>query len=316
VSFKPEGAFFDSEDGTESLSAKINDIKVTQCIQDAVRACNFMVTIANPQAEDCPLIAVSPEFESMTGFHTSEIIGANCRFLNHNCDMDPGDLMQLRRCSETGAPFTAVIPNRKKSGELFLNLLDLRGLTVGRNPDTGQDLWFLIGVQADVTNVSDGEIDRGHWPELQIVANAIRSNIALELSKMALTGAAESMEELPPLVPEDSPKAKSSEWHLLKEPVWSFDATHTKNSSSQASSNGKQHGSDTLTGGHSNSSKAPVEFSSTKDGANPEATKRPSVRFQEQANISSSICLAGGVVLGVAAIAISMRKFKGAGQPW
>lgn len=29
--------------------------------------CRFCVTVANPQGEDCPLIAVSKEFETMTG---------------------------------------------------------------------------------------------------------------------------------------------------------------------------------------------------------------------------------------------------------
>lgn len=42
------------------------------------------------------------------------------------------DLVHLREASVSGAPFTAILPNRKRSGELFLNLLDVRGLTVAR----------------------------------------------------------------------------------------------------------------------------------------------------------------------------------------
>merc|ERR1712146_87181 len=99
-----------------------------------------------------------------------------CRFLNQGCDMSPSDLVQIRRVSQTGEPFTAILPNRKKSGELFLNLLDLRGLSVARNPETGEDLWFLIGVQADVTDVEDGEVPVDNWNEMQAVADAIRSN--------------------------------------------------------------------------------------------------------------------------------------------
>ena len=51
--------------------------------------CKFCVTVANPQSEDSPLIAVSEEFETMTGFSRHEILGVNCRFLNQGVDMNP-----------------------------------------------------------------------------------------------------------------------------------------------------------------------------------------------------------------------------------
>lgn len=53
--------------------------------------CKFCVTVANPQSEDSPLIAVSEEFETMTGFSRHEILGVNCRFLNQGVDMNPQD---------------------------------------------------------------------------------------------------------------------------------------------------------------------------------------------------------------------------------
>merc|ERR1719146_546115 len=99
--------------------------------------------------------------------------------------MNPIDLMNLRRCSKTGEPFTAILENRKKNGDLFLNLLDLRGLTVATNPETGEPLWFLVGVQADVTDVADSDMPGDHWNELQKVAEAIRSTISQPLAKMA-----------------------------------------------------------------------------------------------------------------------------------
>lgn len=200
------------------VSAKVNNILVKQSIRDAVKACNFMVTIADPRDNDCPLIAVSKEFTDLTGFESSDIIGINCRFLNHGCDMNPIDLMNLRRCSKTGEPFTAILENRKKNGDLFLNLLDLRGLTVATNPETGEPLWFLVGVQADVTDVADGEIPEDHWSELQAVSNAIRSSIASEIAKMAVDAASAG----PHLDSRNSPKAslKTEEWNLLTTPVW------------------------------------------------------------------------------------------------
>ena len=60
-------------------------------ISDTLEECKFCVTVANPQSEDSPLIAVSEEFETMTGFSRHEILGVNCRFLNQGVDMNPQD---------------------------------------------------------------------------------------------------------------------------------------------------------------------------------------------------------------------------------
>ncbi|CAK0839728.1 unnamed protein product [Prorocentrum cordatum] len=131
-----------------------------EALREAVSAacveCSFCVTVADPRLPDFPLIAVSRGFEAMTGFRSEEILGVNCRFLSCDCGLDLATVAGLRRACSTGQPFTGVITNRKKSGELFLNLLDLRGLTVGRT-HTGEDLWYLVGIQADVSHLPEAE---------------------------------------------------------------------------------------------------------------------------------------------------------------
>jgi len=198
------------------VSVVVNEVMVKQAIRAVVRDCRFCVSIANPKGHDYPLIAVSEEFESMTGYQRNEILGVNCRFLNQGCDMDPADLMGLRMASETGAPYTSLLPNRKKSGELFLNLLDLRGLTVAEHSGTGEDMWFLIGIQADVTDICEGEITDEQIAELQVLADGIRVGIMKELSEMAFSGISNSTSELPEL---DTMVSKSS-WRLLEQPRW------------------------------------------------------------------------------------------------
>jgi len=198
------------------VSVVVSEVLVKQAIRAAVKSCKFCVTIANPRGFDFPLIAVSEEFETMTGFKRSEILGVNCRFLNQGCDMNPAELMDLRIASETGAPFTSLLPNRKKTGELFLNLLDLRGLTVAKHSRTGEDLWFLIGIQADVTELAEEEVPTDHLSELQVLADGIRSGIMKELSAMACAGASQTSGDLP-----DADELKpASAWQLLDEPVW------------------------------------------------------------------------------------------------
>jgi len=79
--------------------------------------------------------------------------------------------------------------NRKKSGELFLNLIDLRGLVVAQDVQTGVDLWFVVGIQADVTHMAQDEIPTDHLDSLKDVASTIRAKITEELSTFALSGA-------------------------------------------------------------------------------------------------------------------------------
>ncbi|CAK0791601.1 unnamed protein product, partial [Prorocentrum cordatum] len=166
--------------------ALVDDANIERAIVAAVKDCRFCVSIGDPRSEDCPLIAVSDEFEAMTGYSREEILGRNCRILNRDCQLGDCDLRGLRRACETGAPFTKVLLNRRKSGDLFLNLLDLRGLTVARKPG-GQDLWFLVGIQADVTRHSMSCLE-GTVADLHKVATSIREQLKDRLSEIAVAG--------------------------------------------------------------------------------------------------------------------------------
>jgi len=196
---------------TGSIDMLVREALVKKGIKDATELCSFCVTIADPRAQDCPLIAVSQEFERMTGFTRSEALGLNCRFLNEGCDVEPSDLMNLRLSSRTGAPYTAVLKNRKKSGEFFLNLLDLRGLTVAKNAESGEDLWFLVGIQADVTDLAQDEVPESHLPRMQCVADHIRTALSRELSQFAFAGAAEIKVVT---------SKESDSYMLLQQPQW------------------------------------------------------------------------------------------------
>lgn len=165
----------------------------TSAIQEVVKSvaleCKFCVSVGDPRRDDCPLIAISDEFETMTGYSRQELIGNSCRLLNANCGLSAEYLSGLRASCSTGEPFTKVLLNRKKSGELFLNLVDLRGLVVATDPRTSEELWFLIGIQADVTPMDDEDIPEDHLPSFQKVVNNIRSKIVEELSTLALSSA-------------------------------------------------------------------------------------------------------------------------------
>jgi len=165
----------------------INVADIDEAVQAAIRDCHFSVSIADPRANDCPLVAVSDQFEQLTGYSREEIIGKNCRFLNQNCPLGESDLRALREACLTGSPFCKIIVNRRKSGDLFLNFLDLRGVTIARNVNTREELWFLVGIQADVTDVEE-LLPKDHLKKIQEVTSSIRAGIADQLSLMALAG--------------------------------------------------------------------------------------------------------------------------------
>lgn len=214
------------EDIDGRVSMVVNEAIVKKAIKSVVADCDFCVTIADPQSKDVHLIAVSEAFEAMTGYCRREILGVNCRFLNQSCPISPVDVMALRLASESGAPYTALLPNRKKSGEMFINLLDLRGLTVAQDTETGKALWYLIGIQADVTGMATDGIPEDHFSALQEVAWKIREGLKRELSTLAQSSA-ESFESETPLNSPSSDRSISldsaglpSNFRILQEPIW------------------------------------------------------------------------------------------------
>jgi len=205
------------------VSDVVNNALVRRAIRTVVAECQFCVTVADPKGHDIPLIAVSEMFESMTGFKRSEILGVNCRFLNQGCPISPKDLMALRAASENGSPFTALLPNRKKSGEIFINLLDLRGLIIAQHTETNEALWYLVGIQADVTGLAESNIPEDHLAELQRVATMIRGKLRKELSLLAADGAERCERQLTSSSCSshhaDAPGGLAS-WRLLDVPTW------------------------------------------------------------------------------------------------
>mmetsp|Transcript_6519 Transcript_6519/g.15935 ORF Transcript_6519/g.15935 Transcript_6519/m.15935 type:complete len:375 (-) Transcript_6519:181-1305(-) len=201
-------------------SRVLDECSIKEVIEAVVAGGQFCVSIADPRAADVPLIAVSDQFEYMTGYGRDEVLGKNCRFLNMGCDIDFLDLVNLRLASKTGASYTGVLPNRRKSGELFLNLLDLRGLTVATNPATGEDLWFLVGIQADVTNLQSIDGCSSLLHEMHKVANGIRAQLDKELSALAVS-AALVRESDQIISAEDMAMERCvSGWCLLTTPSW------------------------------------------------------------------------------------------------
>jgi PAS domain S-box-containing protein len=95
------------------------------------------VVISDPSLPDNPVIFVSDEFETQTGYSPGEVLGRNCRFLQGR-DTDPDAVAQIRRAIESGSPITVDLLNYKKDGTSFWNRLRIRPLLA----EDGSVLYF------------------------------------------------------------------------------------------------------------------------------------------------------------------------------
>ena len=80
------------------------------------------ITIADNSLEDCPLIYVNQEFENITEYSASQVIGTNCRFLQgQKTDQDP--ISKIRDAIAENTSTEVMLKNYKASGEAFNNFL-------------------------------------------------------------------------------------------------------------------------------------------------------------------------------------------------
>eukprot|EP00931_Biecheleriopsis_adriatica_P004299 TRINITY_DN105995_c0_g1_i1.p1 TRINITY_DN105995_c0_g1~~TRINITY_DN105995_c0_g1_i1.p1 ORF type:complete len:435 (-),score=72.01 TRINITY_DN105995_c0_g1_i1:72-1376(-) len=126
------------------------------------------ITLAQPQAFDCPLIGVSKGFENLTGFKKEEVLGRNCRFLNRGCTICPKERVRLREALRAGKQYDGILQNRRRNGETFLNLLNLRTLRVGST-------FYSLGIQMEVTGRDPDPARQFVLQELEAIVETIYS---------------------------------------------------------------------------------------------------------------------------------------------
>ena len=126
----------------------------------------WSLTLADPAQPDCPLIAASSGFETLTGYNRDEILGKNCRFLQPpDAFIATEDRQQIHRvCRNDATPesFVVTLMNRRsprRGLEDFLNLVVLLKIVI-------RGKIRICGMQTDLTE-SD---DRTHCTEAEVVA--------------------------------------------------------------------------------------------------------------------------------------------------
>jgi PAS domain S-box-containing protein len=103
------------------------------------------IVIADAQASDMPIIDCNPAFEVISGYRRAEVVGRNCRFLQHE-DAEAESLTAIRKAVADRVHTTVIIKNYRKNGTMFWNELSI-------SPVFGEsgELTHFIGIQNDVT---------------------------------------------------------------------------------------------------------------------------------------------------------------------
>ncbi|SDG37614.1 PAS domain S-box-containing protein/diguanylate cyclase (GGDEF) domain-containing protein [Pseudomonas benzenivorans] len=118
------------------------DIRIrTRAVEASVNA----IIITDNEQADQPIIYVNPAFERITGYHSEEVIGLNCRFLQGSKRDQPA-LEHIRRALHNQEEGSAVLRNYRKDGSEFWN--DLRVAPVVN--DRGKVSHF-VGILHDIT---------------------------------------------------------------------------------------------------------------------------------------------------------------------
>jgi hypothetical protein len=153
------------------LSMELQSAVDTFNIQE-VSALDFSVTLADPTVKDCPLVACSIGFTTLTGYTVEEIVGRNCRFMLNGVPdefVDDEVRMMCRSFCQSAkhgkeyAGCSEVLPrgvskcwyalpqgelvciqvNAHKSGELFRNMFYLKQVELN-------DASYILALQAGI----------------------------------------------------------------------------------------------------------------------------------------------------------------------
>ena len=112
------------------------------------------ITIADPTAEDNPLVYVNDRFEELTGYDAEEIIGTNCRFLQGERTREE-PVAAMRDAIAEGESVTVELRNYRKDGTEFWNRVTIAPLL---DDDGTVERW--LGFQEDVTERKEREQER------------------------------------------------------------------------------------------------------------------------------------------------------------
>ncbi|MBW3550308.1 MAG: EAL domain-containing protein, partial [Proteobacteria bacterium] len=138
--------------GMLDVSEKRRSEADLRLLRRAVEATNNGIIISDARQPDLPVVYVNPAFEEITGYAAEEILGHNCRLLQHG-DRNQAAIGEIRQALHEQREVRVLLRNYRKDGSLFYNDFQIAPVR-----DATGVLTHFVGVQSDVT-------DRQRWAE-------------------------------------------------------------------------------------------------------------------------------------------------------
>lgn len=113
----------------------------------ALASASCGVVISDMLQPGQPIIYVNASFEQMTGYSAVEVMGMNCKFLQHQDEMHQDAIQSLRSAIGRGESCKVVLRNWRKDGTPFWNELQLSPLL-----DDNGVVTHYIGIQNDISS--------------------------------------------------------------------------------------------------------------------------------------------------------------------
>jgi PAS domain S-box-containing protein len=111
------------------------------------------ILISDATEPDNPAVYINDEFETLTGYGASEVVGRNCRFLQGDGTRSE-PVERLRTAIDAAEPVSVELRNYRKDGTEFWNRV-----TVAPIRDPEGDLTHYVGFQEDITERKEHELD-------------------------------------------------------------------------------------------------------------------------------------------------------------
>jgi len=128
-------------------------------IAQVVRGCSHAVTLSDPHFLDRGFLEISQGFETMTEWHRSDLIGKELRMLfsGPHC-MSKEVERKIRHTEVTGQPCTVEVELEKLSGQRLPSTIHIRGFSIGRHAETGEERWLILTAHVDMYDEEKDEL--------------------------------------------------------------------------------------------------------------------------------------------------------------
>ncbi|WP_430503753.1 PAS domain-containing protein [Haloparvum sp. PAK95] len=127
----------------EQLAETVEELQLKE---RAIDEAPVGLTIADPDGGNNPVVYANAEFETLTGYEESDILGRDCRFLQGEETSDE-PRRRLRTAIDAEESVSVDIVNYRKNGRKFWNKVDVAPI---RNADG--EVTNYVGFQADITD--------------------------------------------------------------------------------------------------------------------------------------------------------------------